>query len=198
MTKTDQVLQIARQQGVVRAHHLKEKNLPARYLSRLAERGQLEKEGRGLYRHPDAPLSEHHSLALVAARYPGVVACLLSALQFHELTTQMPRRVWIARGKGAWTPKSSPTALEVVHMSEPSFTEGIQTHEVEGISVQVFSPAKTVADCFKFRRKVGLSIAIEALRDYVHSGAGPIDELYHYAEICRVRSVMRPYVEATV
>ena len=198
MTKTDQVLQIARRKGVVRARDLKEEALPPRYLSRLAERGELVREGRGLYRHPDAPLSEHHSLALVAARYPSAVVCLLSALQFHELTTQMPHRVWIAREKGEWSPEASPTSLEVVHMSGASFTQGVETHDVEGIPVQVFSPAKTVADCFKFRGKVGLSVAIEALRDYVRSGAGPIEELYHYAEICRVRSVMRPYVEATV
>lgn len=198
MTKTAQVLQIARQQGVVRSRDLREKNLPPRYLSRLAERGELVREGRGLYRHPEAPLSEHHSLALVAARYPDARVCLLSALQFHELTTQMPRRVWIAREKGDWTPEASPTSLEVVHMSGASFEKGTETHDVEGIPVQVFNPSKTVADCFKFRGKVGLSVAVEALRDYVRSGAGPIEDLYHYAEICRVRSVMRPYVEATV
>jgi predicted transcriptional regulator of viral defense system len=198
MTKTDQVLQIARRRGVVRARDLKDRDLPPRYLSRLADRGELEREGRGLYRHPDSPVTEHHSLALVAARYSGVVVCLLSALQFHELTTQMPRQVWVARAKGNWTPKASPTDLEVIHMSEESFTEGIHIHDVEGVSVQVFSPAKTVADCFKFRSKVGLSVAIEALRDYVRSSAGPIEDLYHFAEICRVETVMRPYIEATV
>jgi len=198
MTKTDKVLQIARQKGVVRPRDLKEKNLPPRYLSRLAESGHLEREGRGLYRHPEAPLSEHHSLVLVAARYSSAIMCLLSALQFHELTTQMPRRVWIAREKGDWIPEASPTNLEVVHMSGESFTEGVEEHEIEGIAVKVFNPAKTVADCFKFRGKVGLSVAIEALRDYVRTSAGPINALYHYAEICRVRSVMRPYIEATV
>lgn len=198
MTKTDQVLEIARQQGVVRARDLKEKNLSPRYLSRLANQGRLKKEGRGLYRHPDAPISEHHSLALVAARYADVTVCLLSALQFHGLTTQMPRQVWIAREEGSWTPEASPASLEVVRMSEESFTEGTQTHDVEGISIQVFSPAKTVADCFKFRGKVGLSVALESLRDYLRSNAGPVEELYRFAEICRVRSVMRPYIEATV
>ncbi len=198
MTKTEEVLRLARQKGVVQASDLKEKGLPPRYLSRLANRGKLQREGRGLYRHPEAPLTEHHSLALVAARYSSVVICLLSALQFHELTTQMPRRVWVAREKGDWDPEASPTNIEVVHMSDLSFTEGAEAHDVEGIPVRVFSPAKTVADCFKFRGKVGLSVAIEALRDYVRSGAGPIEELYHFAEICRVRSVMRPYIEATV
>jgi predicted transcriptional regulator of viral defense system len=198
MSKIDQVLQLARQKGTVRARDLKERGLPPRYLSRLVKRGELQREGRGLYRHPDAPVSEHHSLVLVAARYSDAVICLLSALQFHELTTQMPRTVWVAREKGDWTPETSPTATEVVHMSGPSFKEGVETHEVEGIPVQVFSPAKTVADCFKFRGTVGLSVAIEALRDYVRSGEEPIEDLYRFAEVCRVRSVMRPYIEATV
>ena len=198
MTKTDQVLEVAKRKGVVRARDLKEKGLPPRYLSRLADRGKLKREGRGLYRHPEAPLTEHHSLALTTARYPDATICLLSALQFHELTTQMPRRVWVAREKGDWSPKASPTNLEVVHMSGPSFTEGKRAHEVEGISVQVFGPAKTVADCFKFREKVGLGVAIEALRDYVRSKKGPVEELYRFAEVCRVRSVVRPYIEATV
>lgn len=198
MTKTDRVLQIARQQGVVRARDLKSEGLPPRYLRRLAERGRLKRVGRGLYRHPDAPVSENHSLALTSARYPDVVVCLLSALQFHELTTQMPRKVWIAREKGDWSPQASPTQLEIVRMSGDSFTEGVQTKEVEGIPVQVFSPAKTVADCFKFRGRVGLSVALEALRGYVRSSAGPIEDLYRHAETCRVETVMRPYLEATV
>jgi predicted transcriptional regulator of viral defense system len=198
MTKTDQVLDMAKRKGVVRARDLKEKGLPSRYLSRLAGRGKLEREGRGLYRHPEAPLTENHSLALTAARYPNATVCLLSALQFHELGTQMPRRVWVAREKGDWSPKASPTSLEVVHMSGSSFKEGKRTHEVEGVSVQVFSPAKTVADCFKFRGKVGLGVAIEALREYVRSESGPVEELYRFAEVCRVRSVVSPYIEATV
>jgi len=198
MTKTDQVLQLARRRGVVRARDLKERDLPPRYLSRLADRGELEREGRGLYRHPDSPVTEHHSLALVASRYSGVVVCLLSALQFHELTTQMPRQVWVAREKGDWTPEASPTDLEVTYMSGASFTEGAETHEVEGVSVKVFNPAKTVADCFKFRSRVGLSVVIEALRDYVRSSAGRVEDLYHFAKVCRVETVMRPYIEATV
>jgi hypothetical protein len=110
----------------------------------------------------------------------------------------MPRRVWIARGKGGWSPKASPTSLELTYMSGASFTEGKRSHEVEGVSVQVFSPAKTVADCFKFRGKVGLGMAIGALRVYVRSEDESVEELYRFAEVCRVRSVMRPYIEATV
>jgi len=172
MTKTDQVLDMAKRKGVVRARDLKEKGLPSRYLSRLAGRGKLKREGRGLYRHPEAPLTEHHNLVLTAARYPDAIVCLLSALQFHELGTQMPRRVWVARGKGGWSPKASPTSLELAHMSGASFTEGKRAHEVEGVSVHVFSPAKTVADCFNFRGRVGLGVAIEALRRGLPSTLG--------------------------
>jgi predicted transcriptional regulator of viral defense system len=198
LSKTEQVLRLARRQGVLRARDLKEKDLPPRYLSRLESRGKLKRVGRGLYRHPEAPVTEHHSLALVSARYPDVTACLLSALRFHELTTQMPRRVWAARSKGQWNPTASPVQLEVTHMSGKSQTAGTETHEIEGVPVQIFEPAKTVADCFKFRSKVGLDVAMEALRDYVRSGAGSVGRLYRYAEVCRVQSVMRPYIEATL
>lgn len=196
-SKTERVLESARQQGVLRARDLAE-DLPARYLRRLAQRGDLERVGRGLYRHPDAPITEHHSLALVGARYPDARICLLSALQFHDLTTQWPRTVWIAREPGDWTPTASPVALDVVRMSGASFTDGVETHEVEGIPVRVFTPAKTVADCFKFRGNVGLDTALEALRSYVRSGVGTVEDLYHYADVCRVQTVMRPYIEATV
>lgn len=196
-TKTKRILDRARQQGVVRACDL-EDDLPARSLRRLAERGDLERVGRGLYRHPDAPVTEHHSLALVGARYPTVRICLLSALQFYDLTTQWPRKVWIARETSAWTPTASPVELEVVRMSGASFTDGTQTYKVEGIPIQVFGPAKTVADCFKFRSKVGKDTAIEALRSYVRSGVGPVEDLYRYAEVCRVRTIMRPFIEATL
>ena len=197
-TKTQQVLDVARSQGVVRAKDLKEEGLPPRYLRRLRDRGKLEQVGRGLYRHPEAPLTEHHSLALVAARYPDATVCLLSALEVHEITTQWPRRVWIAVETGDWTPETPPVDLEVVRMSGAPWNEGVEGLVVEGIPVRVFGPAKTVADCFRFRRKVGLDVALEALKEYVRAGAGPIDDLYHFAEICRVRTVMRPYIEAVV
>jgi predicted transcriptional regulator of viral defense system len=195
-TQTQQVLDLAQSYGVIRARDLKERGLSPRYLSRLAERGDLDRVGRGLYRHPDAPLSEHHSLALVAARYPDATACLLSALQVWDLTTQWPRCVWAARETGDWVPEASPAELEVVHMSGPAWTEGKETVSIENVPVSVFGPAKTVADCFRFRGRVGLDVAIEALKDYVRQQAGPIDDLYRFAEVCRVRSVMAPYIEA--
>lgn len=196
MTKTDEVLQLAQKQGLVQPGDLHKQDLPPRLLRRLARRGDLERVGRGLYRHPEAPLTEHHSLALVGKRYPEATVCLLSALQFHELTTQWPREVWVALGPDDWMPTASPVNLRLTRMSGPSRTAGSEKHVLEGVSVNVFGPAKTVADCFKFRGKVGLDVAIEALRDYVRQERGGVDDLLRYAEICRVQTVMRPYMEA--
>ena len=198
MTKTDEVLRLAKAQGVVRPRDLRDQDLPPRLLRRLAGRGELERVGRGLYRHPEAPLTEHHSLALVSKRYPEVTICLLSALQFHELTSQWPREVWVALGPGDWAPAASPVRLRLTRMSGMSRTEGMEEHQIEGVSVEVFGPAKTVADCFKFRSKVGLDVAIEALRDYLRQKRGGVDELFYYADICRVETVMRPYIEAMI
>lgn len=196
MTKTDEVLDVARKQGLVRPRDLKRRGLPPRLLRRLAGRGDLERVGRGLYRHPEAPLTEHHSLALVGKRYPDARVCLLSALQFHEMTTQWPREVWVALGAGAWEPESPPVKLRVVRMSGSAFSEGAEEHVVEGVPVKVYSPAKTVADCFKFRNRIGLDVALEALRDYLKGRKGSVDDLFRHADVCRVQAVMRPYVEA--
>ena len=198
MTKTRQVLEVAQEKGLIRPRDLKRRGLPPRLLRRLAERGTLERVGRGLYRHPEAPLTEHHSLALVGKRYPGVRICLLSALQFHELTTQWPREVWVALEAGTWKPEASPTKLRVAYMSGPAFAEGTEEHVLEGVAVKVYGPAKTVADCFKFRSRVGLDVALEALRDYLEQRKGPVNDLFRYADICRVQTVMRPYIEAMV
>lgn len=198
MTKTDEVLAVVRQQGLVRPRDLKRRGLPPRLLRRLAERGAVERVGRGLYRHPEAPATEHHSLALVSKRYPEARICLLSALQFHELTTPLPHEVWVALDAGAWKPEASPVKLRVKRMSGPAYEEGIQEHILEGVPVRVYGPAKTVADCFKFRSQAGLGIALEALRDYLREQKSSVDELFRYADVCRVQSVMRPYAEAMV
>ncbi len=127
-----------------------------------------------------------------------MVVCLLSALQYHELTTQWPRAVWVARSQGAWAPEEPPVALRLVRMSGPALREGVEEHVVEKVPVKIFGPAKTVADCFKFRNKIGLDVAIEALRDYHRQQAGTMDELWHFADVCRVRTVIKPYMEAIV
>ena len=196
MTKTDEVLDAAREQGLIRPRDLKRRGLPPRLLRRLAERGAVERVGRGLYRHPEAPLTEHHSLALVSKRYPEARVCLLSALQFHEMTTQWPHAVWVALAGGAWKPETPPTKLQVARMSGPALTEGTEEHILEGVPTKVHGPAKTVADCFKFRSRVGPGVALEALRDYLQEEKGSVDDLFRYADICQVQGVMRPYLEA--
>lgn len=141
-------------------------------------------------------MTERHSYAEVAKRVPESVICLLSALTFHEITTQSPASVWIALGKGARTPAFASPSLRIVRLSHPSLTEGIEKHQVEGVPVRVYSAAKTVADCFKFRNKIGLDVAIEALKDCLRQEKATINEIHRYTKVCRVNNVIRPYMEA--
>jgi predicted transcriptional regulator of viral defense system len=141
-------------------------------------------------------VTERHSYAEVAKRVPEAVICLLSALTFHELTTQSPASVWIALGKGARTPALVSPSLRIIRLSGPSLTTGVEKHQIEGVPVRVYSAAKTVADCFKFRNKIGLDIAIEALKDSLRQKKANVNEIYRYAKVCRVSNVIRPYMEA--
>lgn len=149
-----------------------------------------------MYTLPDATITERHSYAEVAKQVPEGVLCLLSALVFHGLTTQNPASVWIALGRGARNPALTSPSLKVVRLSGPSLTDGIEQHRVEGVPVRVYSAAKTVADCFKFRNKIGLDVAMEALKDCVRQKKARVDEIYHYAKICRVSKVILPYMES--
>ncbi len=141
-------------------------------------------------------MTEHHSYAEVTKRVPQATVCLLSALVFHEITTQSPASVWIALSKGARTPALASPSLRIVRLSGLSLTTGIVNHQIDGVPVRVYSAAKTVADCFKFRNKIGLDIAIEALKDCLHQKRASINEIYRYAKVCRVSNVIRPYMEA--
>lgn len=184
------------QHGIVRPRDIEAIGLPREYLLRLHRQGRVIRSGRGLYSLPDAAVTERHSYAEVARRVPGSVFCLLSALAFHEITTQSPASVWIALPKGARRPAISTPSLRVVRLSGPSLTEGIENHRVEGVPIRVYSVAKTVADCFKFRNKVGLDVAIEALKDALREKKATVNEIYRYAKVCRVSNVIRPYMEA--
>lgn len=195
-THTDRLLDLARQKGIVRPADLDVRGIPRVYLTRLTTSGKLEKVGRGLYRLPDGVAPEDESLALVAARVPQAVFCLLTALQFHELTTQLPRQVWIALPKGSHVPRIDYPPIKLVQYSGAAFTEGIETHRRDQVELQVYSVAKTVADCFKHRNKIGLDVALEALRDARREKKASADDLWRYAKICRVANVMRPYLEA--
>ena len=192
----ERAVQYVRQNGIVRPRDIEAIGVPREYLLRLHHQGRLNRTGRGIYTLLDASVTERHSYAEVAKRVPEAVLCLLSALAFHEITTQNPASVWIALGKGARTPAIESPSLRVVRLTEPSLSEGIEIHSVEGVTVRVYSTAKTVADCFKFRNKIGLDVAIEALKDCLHQKKATVNEIYRYAKICRVSNVIRPYMEA--
>lgn len=193
----ESVVALAARRGIIRPRDLTAAGIPRGWIYRLHKRGLLERVGRGLYRLPGADLTASHTLAEAARRMPKGVVCLLSALQFHQLTTQLPHEVWIAIDVKAWKPRTGGLPARVVRFSGEALTAGIEHHDIEGVDVKVYTPAKTVADCFKYRSKIGLDVAIEALRDFVRERRGSMDELWRYAKICRVANVMRPYLEAT-
>ena len=196
-TKIEALLRLARK-GPVRARDLDQARIPRAYLRRLCERGLLERVDRGLYRLADAPVTELHSLAEVIARVPRAVVCLLSALQVHGLTTEAPHAVWVLIDRHARTPKLSYPKLEVVRASGKASEHGIESRTIGGQRVQLTTPAKTVADCFRYRRRVGLDIAMAALRDYLRKHRGGVDALVEAARADRVYTRMRPYLEALV
>lgn len=173
-------------------------NAPRVVLSRMTAAGQLERVERGLYRLPDSPGSEHESLATVAARAPRALFCLLTALQLHELTTQLPRQVWIAMPRGSHVPRIDYPPVTMVQFSGEAYSAGIKVVERDQVPLRVYGVAKTVADCVKHRHKIGLDVALEALRNAWTQKKATADELWHYAGICRVANVMRPYLEAIV
>ncbi len=194
-SKTDALLRLARK-GLVRARDLADEDIPRVYLRRLCDRGILERVDRGVYRLADAPVTELHSLAEVSVRVPHAIVCLLSALQLHELTTEVPHAVWVMIDRHARMPKLSYPKLEVVRASGRALEHGAETREIEGVKVRITNPAKTVADCFRYRQHVGLDVAMAALRDYLHTHRGGMNALVEAAHADRVYSVMRPYLEA--
>ncbi len=194
----DRILRLAGEMGVLRPRDLARYGIAREYLTRLTRAGLLERVGRGLYILPDAELTEHHSLAEASKRVPAGIVCLLSALRFHDLTTQAPFEVWLALPPTARRPRAGTPPLRVVRFSGPALMEGVEEHVIEEAHVRVYNPAKTVADCFKYRNKIGLDVALEALRETWRARRATMDELWHYAEVCRVASVMRPYLESLI
>lgn len=192
------ILALARSKGVLRTRDVGAAGESRVTLAQLVRDGQLTQLGRGLYALPDRPLSEHGALAEVATKSTQGVVCLISALRVLELTTQQSSEVWLAIPHKAHPPELSYPPLRVVHMSGEAMTTGVETVDVAGVNVRVFCVAKTVADCFKFRNKIGLDVALEALHEAWRQGRVTMDELWRYAQICRVANVMRPYMEALV
>jgi len=198
MATREEILQLVRREGPLRPRDLETRGLSRKHLQRLTEQGYLRRSGRGVYVAADADGGENQSLVEAAKRVPDGVICLLSALRFHDLTTQNPFEAWMALPPRTWKPTVDYPPLRVVRLSGPAFTEGMEEHLVQGGTLlRVYSPAKTVADCFKYRNKIGLDVALEALRDYRRKFRGGMDELWRYAQVDRVANVPRPYLEAT-
>jgi len=195
-SRTDKIIELARITGVIRPRDLDAYGIPREYLRRLCNKGVLERRSRGIYALADADLTEHHSMVLASKRMPKGVVCLLSALRFHRLTTQTPFEIWMAIDRKARLPKAEGVPLHIVRFSAAALTEGVEHHQVERMEVPVYCLAKTVVDCFKYRNKIGLDVALEALRECLRERRCTIDELWRYAKICRVANVMRPYLES--
>ncbi|KLN53590.1 hypothetical protein VPARA_52760 [Variovorax paradoxus] len=195
-THARRVLDLLAQKGMLRPSDLDAIEAPRVALTRMTAAGLVEKVGRGLYRLPERGGSEHESLAAVAAKVPQAVFCLLTALQFHGLTTQLPRQVWIAMPRGSHVPRIDYPPLKMIQVSGEAYSAGIEVVERDHVQLRVYGVAKTVVDCFKHRNKIGLDVALEALRDARAQRKASADDLGHYAKICRVANVMRPYLEA--
>jgi predicted transcriptional regulator of viral defense system len=194
--KRGQILKLAREKGVLRPRDLEGVGIAGEYLNKLHAEGVLERPGRGLYRLTTAKPSRYAQLAEIAKRVPRSVFCLISALDFHELTTEIPHELWIAIPEKARSPKIEYPPLRTVQFSEAAYRFGIETHTIDGVEVKVYSAAKTVADCFKFRNQIGLDVALEALRDCWRKKKATSDALWKAAKVCRMTNVMRPYMEA--
>jgi predicted transcriptional regulator of viral defense system len=165
------------------------------YLTRLAKRGLVNRVSRGLYATPQRKESEFSSLAEISSKHPKMLVCLLSALAFHELTTQSPHEVWVAIGNKDRIPKMTYPPLHVVRFGGKTMTDGVTVNEIDGVKVKITNIPKTIVDCFKFRNKIGLDVSIEALKEAWHAKRVTIDELWYYSKLCRVQNVMRPYLE---
>jgi len=198
MTHQEMILKLARERGLVSAGEIRQMGMHPQTLKRLVESGKLERVARGRYRlpDPDYDITEHHGLVLGAAAAPKGVVCLLSALQFHVVGTQLPRQLWMALPRGAWTPVIDYPPMRIVRVSGEAFTAGIEEHTLEGQPVHVYDVAKTVVDCFKFRNTIGMDVALEALNEGWRDRRFTMNDIAEYARICRVWNVMRPYLEA--
>jgi predicted transcriptional regulator of viral defense system len=194
-TDRARTLKLARRSRGVSPRELADAGIHRQVLTRLVAEGQIERIARGVYRLPEQPITEHHGLAVAAAAVPHGVICLLSALQYHGIGTQLPSEVWMALDRRAWRPTLGYPPLRIVRFTGAALTQGIESHAIEGRTVKVYGVAKTLADCFKYRNKIGLDVALEALREAWRRRRFTMDELDRYAAICRVQRVMQPYLE---
>jgi predicted transcriptional regulator of viral defense system len=196
MDSQRRILQIARKKRLFRLSEVTEAGIHPEAVRRLTSRGQLARIGRGLYSLPSLKPTEHHTLAEVAKRVPNGIVCLLTALRFHGLGTQNPREVWLAVDRRAGIPKIDFTPVRIIRMSGAALSTGIGEHNVDGVRVRITSPARTVVDCFKFRNKIGVDVAVEALKDYRRLRKSTADAIWQQADRLRMSKVIRPYWDA--
>ena len=190
------VLKLARQKGLFRLSEATAAGVHPEHVRRLTSTGQLTRVGRGLYTIPVQRVTEHHTLAEIAKRVPKGIVCLLTALRFHGLGTQNPREVWLAVDRRAGIPRVEFAPVRVVRISGTALTSGVDAHIIENVAVRITSPARTVVDCFKFRNKIGIDVAVESLREYRRLRKGTVDELWRQGDRLRMTRVMRPYWDA--
>lgn len=199
MAQTSQrelALTLLRSRGILRSYDLTSAGIGRETIRRLANAGLIEQVERGVYRLASTEMSEHSMLAEVATRVPQGIICLLSALAFHQLTTQNPFEIWVTLAPTQRKPQLVKLPVKIVRFSGQSLTTFIETHQIDGVPVQIYSPAKTIADCFKFRNKLGIDVALEALHLAWRNRRVTMDELWKAAEVDRVAKVIRPYLES--
>ncbi|MBN2103504.1 type IV toxin-antitoxin system AbiEi family antitoxin domain-containing protein [bacterium] len=197
-TQKQKIIHLAKQKTILTTRDVLDAGLHHETLKRMCDEGILEKAGRGLYRLINADISIHHDLAVAAAKAPKGVICLLSALLFHEITTQLPHEVWMAFIRGSRVPRLDHPCLRVVYFSKSAMAEGVELQTVDHVQINITNPSKTIADCFKFRNKIGLDVSLEALKEGLRDRKCTRDEIWHYAKINRVSQIIRPYLEAMV
>jgi len=195
-TTTERILRLARRKGILRVRDLAEHGIHPEYLRRLCAAGVLERSGRGLYRLANNDYSANVTLLEAARRVPRGVICLLTALRVHEVGTQLPHEVWMMIERRAALPRTNYPQIRFLRASGEAFTAGVGNLTIDRVKVPIYNVPKTVADCFKYRSKIGLDVALEALRESLRERRATVDELWKYATICRVTRIMRPYLEA--
>lgn len=195
VAKRKQLLRMFQRSGFVRPRELERAGVPRWALYEMVREGAIQRQGRGIYTLPDAPITENHSYAETIKRVPRGIICLISALRYHGLTMQNPAEVWVAIPRGEWQPKSDGLRLRIVQFSGKALRVGIEAHHVEGVKIAVTNVARTIVDCFKFRNKIGTDVAVEALRDGWRTKRFKMKELWQYASAFRMSRVMMPYLE---
>jgi predicted transcriptional regulator of viral defense system len=198
VSQKTRALDLLKAKGMLRLKDFIAENIEPETLARLVREGHVHRPARGLYQLSDAPIDAAHTLAEAATLVPKGIICLISALQFHALTLQMPSAVWMAIGRTAWKPAISYPPIRFVRFNEWAMTAGVEQHPIQSRYISITNPARTIVDCFRYRNKIGIDVAMEGLREGIRRRKSTPDQLWQYAEKARVWTIMRPYVETVV